>query len=288
MKKHLTIFVTAVVLLMLFTACPSPPGIMGTSPMLLGGHFLFEQVYDTGRDIITYNPDGTYVHIGNEWNGVTEEWEQTYGSKGTYFYEASTYLMTWTSTERWGWGDVEDWYVLEDNYADDEGIISWSVTEHYTLYLTNNGMYNAYLTQPDGSWQSDSGYSHKEKRVDGDFEYSSKNADVYSITNAQILFTSNRLEKEWESDTALETYQREEGGTVRKISPTGVEWKAGQTVTWYFGNDTNQERWWDWDAGDWDVWNDYADGNTRTRTFVHLGDLILEVDVASSKNFIVE
>lgn len=288
MKKHFTIISAVIVLLVLFTACPSPPGIMGTEPLILGGHFLFEQVYDTGRNIYTYNADGTYVHIGNEWNDTLDKWEQTYGSKGTYLYDSSTYLMTWTCTERWGWGDVDDWYVIADNYENDDDILSWSVTEYSTTYFTNNGKYNAYMAQPGGSWVSESGYSHKEKRSNGDFEYCNKYTTVYEISSSEIMYSETQINKEWEDTTEEEALRRERGGGVRKMAPTDVEWKAGKTVTFYYGNDTNRWRDYDWDAKIWGDWQDSADGYTWTRTFVHLGDLILEVSVSSSKNLIVE
>ncbi|HAK45328.1 MAG TPA: hypothetical protein DCO79_05345 [Spirochaeta sp.] len=287
MKKKLTIILSSAVLLFLLTACPSPPAIMGTEPLLLGGHFLFEQVYNDGRNIYTYNPDGTYEHIGKEWDETEEAWVQAYGSRGTYEYDNSNYMMILTSTERWGWGEEDAWNTVADNYTDAEGLDSYSVTEYETTYFTTNGKYTAYLAQSDGSWKSESGYSHKES-WDGDAqEYYNKSVRTWEIGSSEIMYTQNNFDKEWEETDTRDTYLTERGGTVRQTAPSGDEWKVGKTVTFYYGNDVNKTRRWDWELDEWQDWEYNENGDTWTRTFVHLGDLILEVDVDSSKNLIV-
>ena len=282
MKKNVLITFAALVLLIFFTSCPSPPAIMGSDSLMFNGRFLSQQIYNTGRDIYTFNTDGSYEHIGKHWNADTEAWEQDFGSRGTYEYNSDTYLMTLNNIEAWNWNDSNDWYTIANNYTDAEDLDSYSVINYMTVYFTVNGMYTAYPLQADGSWGSESGYSHKESWGGVAEEYFSKSIRKWTISATEIMYTQDNQQKDWDDTTAISDYQREYGGTVRQTAPQGESWKAGATVTFYYGNDVNRDKVWEGDA--LSEWRDYSGTDTSNRTFVHLGDLILEVDFASSKN----
>ncbi len=288
MKRKSVIILTSIILLILLTSCPSPPGIMGGKPLMFGDHFMFDQFYDTGRDVYYFNSDGTYEHIGKEWNSTTEAWEQTSGSIGTYTYDKDAYLMTLTNEQKWDWGDGEGYVDLSEEVESESDLSSRSVTDTYTWYITDNGLYNAYLVQSDGSWKCESAYTHTDNWSGDEYGYHDKSVRIWEISGNEIMYSMVNSFRD-DLDAAFQaTYQKEYGGNVRRLAPTDVVWEAGETVTFYYGNDVNRDRRWDEVAGEWGGWIDNSNGDTWTRTFVHLGDLMLEVDIDSAKDLIIE
>ena len=286
MKKKLTFIVLAILTLILITACPSPPSIMGTEPIVIGGHFLTDQIIENGGWIDKFFPDGTYEVIGQDWDDATEKWVQTYGARGTYEYDAATCVMSRTATERWDWDGSETWIVLADYYRDEEpDVTAWSLMDTYLQYYTSIGGYAVFTAGAGNVWEYT--YQSTLKETSGGVERTDiyKVSRRYTITGTEINFFQENSGKGFD-DTALQAnYQREWGGDIYRLAPTGIEWKSGKTVTFYYTEMVNRARNWDWDAGDWGAYSDWLWNDMRSRTLTHMGDFLLETTAQSMKGF---
>lgn len=290
MKKHLTILLTAAVLLLVMTACPSPPDIMGGRALTFGDHFMFDQTYEWSNRIWHLNSDGSYERRGLSWDTATNAYVQDWGSKGTYTYDNKTCLLVISPTHGWDWDGSGDYVDIAALYKEDAPEIeSWTMTRSFTFYFTDNGMYDAYMVQTDGSWEFGEIYSSKNTEEGVETEYYDKRIRTYTISSTEMKKSYDYIEKSRADTQEVAEYRERESGMVRRMAPTDIEWKAGKTVTFYYGRDIDTEESWNSTTEEWDLDSDNSDTtDTRTRTLVNLGNLILEVDSASSKDFIIE
>lgn len=285
MKKKLIFITLAILTLILVTACPTPPSIMGTEPIVIGGHFLTDQIIENGGWIDSFFADGTYEVMGRDWDDTADEWVQSYGARGTYEYDGATCVMTRTATERWDWDDSETWIVLADYYADNEpDVSSWSLVDAYNVYYTSNGAFAVYIAGAGNIWEYE--YKSTMKETSGGVERTNEYVESkkFTIAPTEINFLRENSRKEYD-DTALQAnYQREWGGDIHRLAPTGIEWKSGKTVTFYYTEMVNRERDWDWDAGEWEAYDDWTYNDMRSITLTHMGDYLLGTTAQSMKS----
>ncbi len=290
MKRKTFIILTALVLLLLLTSCPSPPSIMGGRVLMMGDHFMFDQFYDYGYQAWYLNSDGTYERIGKDWDAAADEYVQQWGTKGTYTYDKQTCLLTISPAEGWGWGGDEEYAVIADLYEEQAPEIdSWTMTRSFSYYFTDNGMYEAYMAQPDGSWTYTEFYSSKETEDGTETEYNDWYTRTYDISSTELKYTELNTYKDRDDTTVTNEERYREEGMVRRMAPTDIEWKAGEVVTFYYGPETRVEEVWNSTTDAWDITWDGSDSTSNwDRTFVHLGDFVLRVESASSKDLIIE
>ncbi|MBI9106146.1 MAG: hypothetical protein JEZ04_05325 [Spirochaetales bacterium] len=285
MKKQL-IIITALVFLVFLTACPvSPPAIMGDEPLVWDGHFISDEVFDSGAWVDTYRADGSYEVVRKEWDSTTEAWVQSWGARGTYTYDSETFLMTRTATEHWGWGDSDDWVVLADFYAEQEDVTAWSIIDSFTVYITSNGMYAVYKAAAVAdTWEYKWNYEHKETSGGIEEIYLDSSVKTYKITGTEFMLSQLNTTKFHDAEIAITTGEREKGGSVYRLAPTGVTWQKGNTVTFWYTELVNRDRRYDWEADAMGEWRDWTYNDIRSQTMIHMGDFILEVDADSTKN----
>lgn len=291
MKKKLTIVLLSIALLLLLTSCPQPPEIMGDRVLMMGDHFMFDQTYDRGWQVWYLNSDGSYERFGQSWDETSGKYVQDWGTKGSYTYDKNACLLTIFPAQGLGWGDVADEYAdIAALYTEDAPEIDdWTMTRTFNYYFTDYGMYEAYMAQPDGSWVFSEKYSSKETEDGTETEYYNDSTRSYTLSSSEFKYSELDVFKEREETVETNDSRHREEGKVRRTAPTDTEWKAGKTVTFFYGPETRV--WEDWNdiTEEWDITDDQSDaGETWSKTFVHLGDYMLKVDATSSKNLSIE
>ncbi|HAK45327.1 MAG TPA: hypothetical protein DCO79_05340 [Spirochaeta sp.] len=285
MKKIHVILIVLVVVVITIAACALPPAIMGVEVVVINGHFLTDQIINTGGWIDKYYADGSYEVLGHDWDDTNEEWVQSYGARGTYEYNSDTHTMTRTATERWEWRDGDGWITLSTYYTEEEPeVTAWSLVDSYNQYFTTNGSYTVYNLNTDGTWEFV--YLSVLTETSGGVEQtdSFKTSQKYTIDGDEIRYFQENSGKDFEDIDMVVDYRREWAGDLNRLAPDGIEWKKGKTVTFWYTETLDRGQYWNDGADALGDWEDWTYINIHNKTFTHMGDFMLEVSEDSEKS----
>jgi len=271
MKRKLMIIVI-IGLILILSSCTLWNMIMGThiAAAAMGaflsvnsdGHFLADIVYDLGDQSISYSSAGIYESLTYDYSSALAAFILISGYRATYTWDSTTLLLVKTYSAEYN-NSTESWDPL-------------TRTVSYSTFFTDQIHGDAYkLTEEtEETWQYDYSVEYDDgstsviykKWVEGDSTLTYFYRRINK--NAAGLTTSG-----WDEERI---YQ------IVEMYPAGVDWSAGNSVTFNTNRTSYRTRSWDTSNNTWGTWSTY-DNAVVLIPVSHAGTFMYDTVIDSTK-----